>query len=405
MKIALIAGETSGDQLGGWLMAALRKRWNDEHDALHEDNHTSPTPCCHGHAASLSFIGLGGENMLAQGIRSLFPMEEISLIGFAEVVPHYFAIKARINRMVEFLEAEKPDMLITIDSAGFNFRVVRALRERGNIRPQFVHYVAPTVWAYKPQRAALAASLYDGLLCLLPFEPPYFTKEGLNAHFIGHQIAWEWNVKGDRAAFRARHHIAENTPLLALFPGSRNGELKRLLPIFEDTMAKLKAKIPNLELVVQVPSRFVVRLTEATANWPVKTHVLPSSAEKKDVFAACDAALSKSGTIGLECALAQLPSVTTYRATAITAAILRRTLKTKYVNLANILSERMIIPELLQETCNPEDLSAALYPLLTDATAREAQIRDLQSVAHQLGANEAISPSDKAAKIILDLLH
>ncbi|OYW13487.1 MAG: lipid-A-disaccharide synthase, partial [Rhodospirillales bacterium 12-54-5] len=323
---------------------------------------------------------------------------------FAEVVPHYFAIRARINRMVAFLEAEKPDALITIDSAGFNFRVVNALRKRGNLRPQFIHYVAPTVWAYKPQRAKLIASLYDALLCLLPFEPPYFEAVGLPTHFVGHQIAWEWKIKGDGAGFRARHGIGEITPLLALFPGSRNGELKRMMPIYEGAVAALKRQIPDLELVVQVPSRMVKRLHDATRNWPVKSHILPSTVEKKDVFAAANVALAKSGTIALECALAQLPSVTTYKASTLTAAILRRVLKTKFVNLANILSGSMMIPELLQEDCNPRTLAEALLPLFTDATVRDTQIHGLQNVAAKLGVTEALSPSEKAAAIICGML-
>ena len=379
MKIALIAGETSGDQLGGWLMESIKKLSNQ------------PT----------QFIGLGGERMQALGLKSLFPMQEIALIGFTEVVPHYFAIRARINRMVEFLETQKPDVLITIDSAGFNFRVVNALRKRSIHRPKFIHYVAPTVWAYKPQRAKLIASLYDALMTLLPFEPPYFTAEGLPTEFVGHQIAWEWRTKGDGTSFRVRHGIAETTPLLALFPGSRNGELNRMLPIYQATIAKLQDTIPNLELLVQVPPHMLIRLQEALKGWPIKAHLLPSTVEKKDAFAAANAALSKSGTISLECALAGLPSVTTYRANPITAAILRRILRTKYVNIANILSQKMIVPELLQDQCNPDDLSAALIPLLTDANARDQQIGALNHVANLLGANEAKSPSDKAAALVL----
>jgi lipid-A-disaccharide synthase len=384
MKIAIIAGETSGDQLGGWLMEAIKNYAHTEHQ---------------------TFIGLGGERMQAQGLQSLFPMQEIALIGFTEVLPHYAAIRARINRMVEYIEIEKPDILITIDSAGFNFRVVNALRKRGHHRPKFIHYVAPTVWAYKPQRAKLIASLYDALMTLLPFEPPYFIAEGLPTHFVGHQIAWEWREKGDGTSFRVRHGITENTPLLALFPGSRNGELNRMLPIYESTIVQLQQHIPNLELLVQVPPHMLPRMQETLKNWPIKSHLLPSTAEKKDAFAAATAALAKSGTISLECALAGLPSITTYRANPITAAILRRILRTKFVNIANILSEKMIVPELLQEQCNPEDLSAALIPLLTDAHAREQQISALNHVANLLGANEAISPSDKAAGIVLRMVN
>ena len=383
MKIAIIVGETSGDQLGAWLIEAIKQVSNPQHQ----------------------FIGLGGERMQAQGLQSLFPMQEIALIGFTEVLPHYFAIRARINRMVEYIEAEKPEVLITIDSAGFNFRVVNALRKRAKHRPKFIHYVAPTVWAYKPQRAKLIASLYDTLMTLLPFEPPYFTAEGLPTQLVGHQIAWEWREKGDGTSFRLRHGIALETPLLALFPGSRNGELNRMLPIYQATITKLQQIIPNLELLVQVPPHMLPRMQETLKKWPIKAHLLPSITEKKDAFAAANAALSKSGTISLECVLAGLPSVTTYRANPITAAILRRILRTKYVNIGNILSEKMIVPELLQEKCNPDALSTALLPLLTDANARQQQINALNHVAELLGANDATSPSDKAAAIVLGMVN
>lgn len=379
MKIALIAGETSGDQLGGWLIEAMKKR-----------------------DPSLTFIGLGGARMQAQGLTSLFPMEEISLIGFTEVLPHYFAIKERIARMVAYIEAQKPDILITIDSMGFNHRVVAALRERGIHRPRFIHYVAPSVWAYRPKRAAILAGLYDELYCLLPFEPPYFEAAGLRTRFVGHEIAWFWREKGDGAGFRTRHGIAADTPLLALFPGSRKGELKRMLPMFRETVTRLKKDIPGLELLVQVPDYLRERLANETASWPVKTHLLPSSEEKRDLFAAATAALAKSGTIGLECALAGLPSVITYRLNPITYAILRRIVRVRYVNLANLLSDRMVIPELLQHDATPDKLVPALKPLLIGGHAHALQQQALADVAAKLGAADTVSPSDKMAAMILD---
>lgn len=395
MKIALIAGETSGDQLGGWLMSGIRYQVSGIGAA---DSRSD-----------LQFIGLGGERMMAQGLQSLFPMQEISLIGFTEVLPHYFMIRTRITRMVEYLEAEKPDALITIDSAGFNFRVVNAIRKRGIIRPKFIHYVAPTVWAYKPQRAKLIASLYDALLCLLPFEPPYFEKEGLRTHFVGHQIAWEWRQKGDGAAFRARHGIAADTKLLALFPGSRTGELKRMLPIYAATVVALQTQVHGLELLVQVPPHILSLVEKELQSWPITSHLFSSAVEKKDFFAAADVALAKSGTIGLECALAGLPSVVTYRANPVTAAILQRILRTKYVNIANILlnlppmQRGEVIPELLQEKCNPRALSEALAVLLTDAPARNAQRTALADVAAMLGATDSRSPSAKAAEVVMGM--
>ena len=378
LTIAVIAGETSGDQLGGWLMAALKRQ--------------QPT---------IEFIGLGGPRMQEQGLKSLFDMQEIALMGMAEVIPHYVSIKRRIREMVAYLEAEKPDIVVTVDSRGFTYRVVAALRKRGRHRPTFYHYVAPSVWVYRPGRVHTAAKLFDALFCLLPFEPPYFEPVGLPAHFIGHEVAWYWRDKGDGAAFRLRHNIAPETPLLALFPGSRRSELKKLLPTLREAIMQLKQSLPSLELLVMVPPHLQPRLRDALFEWNITAHLVSNTEEKKDVFASATAALAKSGTIALECALAGLPSVTTYKVNPLTAAILRRIVKTPFFNLANILSRRMVIPELIQENATPENICNALLPLLTGGEARDAQLEALRDVATQLGAADDQSPSDKAATIIL----
>lgn len=381
LKIALIAGEVSGDQLGGWLMAALHDR--------------NP---------KITFVGLGGPMMQAQGLTSIFPIRDIALIGIAEVLPHARTITRRIRQTVAFLEREKPDVIITIDVPGFSLRVLKQLHARGNIRPKLVHYVAPTVWAYRAERAKIVAERYDHLLCLLPFEPPYFEAEKLPTSYIGHEIAWWWRERGNGPAFRLSHHIAEDVPLLAVFPGSRRGEIKRLWPVFSVAIEKLKADIPALEVVIQVPESLLASMREKTAGWHVKAHVIANTEDKKNLFAAATAALAKSGTIGLECALAGLASVVAYRANALSVFMLRRMIKVPYVNLANILAGKMVVPELLQEDCTPEKLYAGLKPLLTDARARANQQNELHRIATMLGAEDSISPSEKAADIVLDLV-
>lgn len=380
--IAVFAGETSGDQLGGWLMAALKKQ--------------NP---------KLRFIGVGGANMQAQGMKSLFPMQELSVIGFAEVLPHAVRLKRRIRQTADYIMREQPDIVVSIDSLGFNFRVNELLRKRGAKLPKFVHYVAPTVWAYKAHRAKKVAAIMDCQLTLLPFEPQYFTKEGLRAEFVGHEIAWWWKEKGDGIAFRKRNRIELATPLLAVFPGSRLGEITRLLPIYRDTLTLLHAKLPALEVVLQVPPNLATETIRLTSDWTVPHFVVSDPSEKKDLFAAATAALAKSGTIGLECALAGLPSITTYKANAITAAFVRRLLKTPYVNLANVLLGREVIPELLQENCAPEPIANALLPLLAEEQARDFQKQFLRVIPSMLGADSDRSPSDKAAEIILGYLN
>ena len=380
-SIFLIAGETSGDQLGGWLMAALKEKKSD-----------------------IRFAGVGGPMMVAQGLTSIFPMRDINLFGMAEILPHVLKIKRRIRETVEAIEREKPEIVLSIDSPGFVLRVVKRLRARGIHRPKLVHYVAPTVWAYRPERAAIMAERFDFLLCLLPFEPPYFDAVKLPNRFIGHEIAWWWKSRGDGAAFRTKHGIVANAPLLAVFPGSRNGELKRLWPIFRESITQLKAHIPTLQVVIQVPPHLVERVRAEVKNLTIPRLVLPNTEDKKNLFAAATAAIAKSGTIGLECALAGLPSIIAYRMNALTARALRRMIIIKYANLANLLADRMIIPELIQEDCTAEKITAQMLPLLTDTTARETQRRALVGVADQLGVNDAHSPSEKASEIVLGML-
>jgi lipid-A-disaccharide synthase len=375
--LALLAGETSGDQLGGWLMQALKA--------------ADPQVQC---------IGTGGTHMQAQGLASLFPMTDISLMGFAEILPHLVRLKRRINETVHYLEATRPDTVVTIDSPGFTMRVVKALRARGIITPRFVHYVAPTVWAYKPERVHTFKANVDLLLCLLPFEPPYFEAVKLPVHFVGHEIAWWWKTRGDGLAFRHRYDLGE-APLLALFPGSRHGELDRMWPIFEQSIAMLMRQIPNLRVVIQVPPHLLPRLMEATQHWSLPPLILSNVQDKKDLFAAATVAIAKSGTIGLECALAGLASIVAYRAHPLTAMMLRRMVRVKYVNLANLLVDREAIPEYIQERCTPENIASAALPLLVDANARAAQQRDVAQVAYMLGSTDTLSPSEKAARLIL----
>ena len=381
-QIYLIAGEASGDQLGAWLMAALTQQ-----------------------QAGLRFAGIGGTAMRGiTGFTTLFPTETISLIGFAEILPHIFRLRRRIRETIADIETKQPDLVITIDAPGFCFRVVRALQARGKLKhTRFIHYVAPTVWAYRPERAYEIAPLFSHLLALYPCEPPYFERAGLPTSFIGHPFAWWWREKGNAVAFRARHGLEGNAPILALFPGSRKSELGYHLPVYRDTISALAAKIPNLALVMLGREEHREFLSRELKDWPRKVRLI-DAAEKKDMFAAATAALSKSGTVSLECALAGLAAVTAYRAHPLTAWYVRRKVKIPYANMANILLERFVVPEFLQEHFTAENLTAALLPLLTDKNAREAQRTALTQVARLLEAEDTTSPSDKAARVVLATL-
>lgn len=367
-RIYVIAGEPSGDRLGGLLLQALA---------------ASPVP-------PAAIEGIGGPRMQSSGLSSYFPMEEIALMGFAEILPHIPRLLKRIRETVLAIEVFQPDVLVTIDSPGFNFRVVKELRKRGTIKPRFVHYVAPTVWAYKPERAAKTAKLFDELLVLFPFEPPYFERQGLKTTFVGHPV------------------MEETPPLphpkaghLLMLPGSRKGELDRHLPVYRETLSTLLKDHPSLSVTLPVPRQWESYVREATNDWPLKVTVTGEEAEKRRAIESASAALVKSGTITLEMARAGVPMITTYKVNPISAAMIKRMIKTPYVNLVNILLGRQAVPELLQKDATPSRLAVELSALLEDGAARVKQQAAFREVELLLSPEGNEKPSQIAAKAIL----
>lgn len=376
----LIAGEPSGDALGARLMAAA-KRLTD---------------------GKVRFVGIGGEKMMAEGLVSLFPMSELTLFGIFELLPHLPNLIRRIDQTVAEIMRVRPDAVVGIDSPGFTVRVAKKVRAAAPSIP-LVHYVAPTVWAWKPKRAAKYAAIYDHLLAVLPFEPPYFEREGLACTFVGHSVVEGGAGKGDGAGFRDRHGIAPADRVVAVLPGSRKGEVSRLLPDFRATLERLQPSHPTLVAVVPTVATVRDRVAAAIADWPVRTVLVEGDAEKYDAFAAAEAALAASGTVSLELALARLPTVIAYRLNPVTVALYRRLIRVKYVNLVNLMLDRMLVPELLQQDCRPDKLAAELGRLLDDPAARQAQIDGVAEVARWLGQGDT-PPSERAARTILDVV-
>jgi lipid-A-disaccharide synthase len=348
LHLMLVAGEPSGDALGAPLMAALREL----------------------DGGNIRFSGVGGARMIGEGLASRFPMAELSVMGLTEVVPRIPLVLRRLRELEAFARAERPDAVITIDSPGFTFRLGRRLKGAGL---PLIHYVAPTVWAWRPGRARKVAQFLDHLLCLLPFEPPYFEREGLASSFIGHPVVESGAERVDGAALRARHGIAPDAPLIAVLPGSRRSETGRLLEPFAATLAMLAQEFPGLRAVVPTVETVAAEVTAAARSWPVPTTVLTRLADKFPAMAAANAALAASGTVALELAMTGTPMVIGYRVSARSAAIARRLIKVPYANLVNLLVDRPVIPELLQERCNPAELAAALRQILVDPATRAAQ--------------------------------
>ncbi len=374
----LLAGEASGDVLGGRLISALRARRGD-----------------------LVFRGIGGPRMLAAGLpASLFPMADLAVMGLAEVLPRVLSLRQRLDQAVADIAAARPDIVVTIDSPGFALRLLQRIRPLGLKR---VHYVAPQVWAWREHRVREFPGLWDELLCLLPFEEAFFARHGIACRFVGHPVLQSGAGAGDGARFRARHDIAPDAPIVILMPGSRRNEAPRLLPVFGRTLALLATDFPNL--VPVMPSSPVVEavVARAASGWAVKPIIVTNVDEKHDAYAAAGAALTKSGTSTLELALAGVPMAVTYRVNPITAALARRLIRVPHVAMVNLLAAREIVPELLQGDCAPERLCATVRLLLTDRAAADAQRAAFQAVIGSLAAPDGL-PADAAAKAVLDVL-
>jgi len=374
--IYMIAGEASGDLLGAGLMKALKQQSTDD----------------------IEFSGIGGVEMTEQGLQSLFPMETLSVMGVFEVLPRIPDLLKRIRMTIRDIEEKQPDVIVTIDSPDFCFRVVKAIKARGKAKAPRVHYVAPSVWAWRPGRAKKVAQFLDHILALLPFEPPYFEKEGLDCTFIGHpMIEKDDIVHADGQAFRGKHDIPAEQKLLCVLPGSRNSELKRMLPVFQDVLKRLSKTHPDLKVVSVTLPHLKERIQQAFSEYDV----MVTDQDKYNAFAASDAAIATSGTVALELGMTRTPSVIGYKMNAINTMLVKLLVKTKYVTLPNIILDRAVMPELLLEACTAEGITAETEKLLTDPAAVQAQ-KDGFDALYQ--AFDGLSPSTRGAEVVLSLL-
>ncbi len=378
--IFLIAGEPSGDALGARLMAALRERTR----------------------GAVRFAGVGGEAMAAAGLETLVPIEDLAVMGVAEVLPKARRIFRRVRETVAAVRALKPDAVVSIDSSGFTWRVAQRLRQRRD-PVLLIHYVAPMVWAWRAGRARRMARWYDHLMTLLPFEPPLFQAVGLSCSYVGHPVIESGADRGDGAAFRARHRIDPDATVIAVLPGSRHGEVQRLLPAFRATIDRLRHRYPDLTVVIPTVRTVMDEIAAAAKDWPVPTIVVRGAQAKYDALAASAVALAASGTVTLEVALAGVPMVVAYRVNALTHGLLKRLVKVKYATLLNIVLDRPAIPELLQKDCTPERLTLALARLIDDRPARERQLDACREGLAKLGRGD-VSPGLRAADRVLALI-
>lgn len=378
LHVYMIAGEPSGDILGGRILAALKSEAD----------------------GAIRISGIGGEAMAAQGLATLFPMSELSLMGVVEILPKVPYLLRRIRDAVRDIETSQPDVVVTIDSPDFCFRVAKRLKGGGI---PLVHVVAPSVWAWRPGRARKVARLVDRLLTLLPFEPSYFTAEGLEARFIGHPVIESGADRGDGAALRKRLGLSPEAPLLVVLPGSRMGEVRRHLPIFKRTLELLATTMPELNAVVPVVPTVAATVRQAVQSWPVPVTVIDGEDEKFNAFAAADVALAASGTVALELAMAGTPTVIAYRFNPLTNWLAKRLQRIRFVSLVNLVLDREAVPEFLLDNCRPAGLAEAVGRLFRSADLRARQRRDYAEALPKLGQGDA-PPSRRAAQEILEMI-
>ncbi len=342
LTLYLIAGEPSGDRLGAALMAGLKV--------------LSP---------GVEFHGIGGPLMQAEGLVSLFPMEELSIMGLVEVLPKYRALKRRIAEAAADVLACAPTALITIDSPDFCLRVAKIVKAaRPDLRT--IHYVAPSVWAWRPGRAAKMAAHVDHVLALLPFEPPYMQAAGMSCDFVGHPV-----VSEPLASPEERALMAGEGPLLLALPGSRKGEVSRLCPVFGETIARLKADHPTLRVALPTVRGVEPLVRELTRDWEVAPQIISDAGLKRAAFASADVALAASGTVSLELAANGCPMVIAYDMNRLTLWLMRRAAQVDTVTLVNLVSETRVVPEFIGPECRADLIAPALEALLADASGQK----------------------------------
>lgn len=380
MKIYLIAGEPSGDLLGSRFMRAMRNKVGDE----------------------VEFFGVGGDTMEEAGLKSLFDISDLAVMGLVEVIPSIPKVLRRIKETVDDIVRVKPDVVITIDSWSFCSRVHKALRRLKTGIPQ-VHYVAPQVWAWKKKRAKTMYKYIDCLLTLFPYEPKYFTPYKLDARFVGHPVIESEVVSASGEFFRKKYNISDDKKIITVLPGSRKNEVSRLLPVFIEAAGELKKTNDDLFFVIPTVKTVanMVKKEVEKSSFPVL--VVETQEDRYGAFRASSAAIAASGTVALELAICDIPHIIAYKVSAFSAFLARKFLHIEFVNLSNILLGREIIPELLQERCVPGNIRSYISSVLHRDELYEKQMNGFDKVRKILGQGEQ-KPSENACDIILEIV-
>ncbi|RDE18524.1 lipid-A-disaccharide synthase [Motiliproteus coralliicola] len=372
MRIAIVAGEASGDILGAGLVKALQS--------------LSPEP--------ITFEGIAGPLMQAQGVQSRFPMDRLSVMGLVEVLGRLRELLGIRKQLIENWLQDPPDLFIGIDAPDFNLTLEQKLHEAGI---PTVHYVSPSVWAWRQKRVQKIARATDLMLCLLPFEAAFYDKSGVDARFVGHTLADELPLEPDKEAARDALGLDRAKRYVALLPGSRAGEVERLAPLFLEAAQRCLEPQPDLEFII--PSANDSRHQQLEQL--LQQHSLPvhlTRGQSQQVMLAADVVLLASGTAALECMLLKTPMVVSYRVAPLSYMILSRMVKVPYVSLPNLLADRMLVPELIQQQATAPALAEALLKQLDDP-------QDQRDSFYELHQQLRLDASESSAKAVLELLE
>ncbi|ESQ36997.1 hypothetical protein EUTSA_v10002525mg [Eutrema salsugineum] len=394
LRVFIVSGEVSGDNIGSRLMASLKN--------------LSPFP--------LRFHGVGGSLMCKQGMTSLFPMEDLAVMGLWELLPHLYKFRVKLKETIDAAVKFKPHVVVTVDSKGFSFRLLKELRARYNQKrlensPLHFHYVAPSFWAWRGGESRLGglSEFVDHLFCILPNEEKICREHGVEATFVGHPIledasefnlarTWKLQESNLEGLSFSKYSLPSDSMVISVLPGSRLQEVERMLPIFSKAMKLLKEPFPRLVTLIHVASNSQVDhyIGESLRDWPVPAILVPSGSTqlKYDAFNASQAALCTSGTVAIELQLARLPSLVSYRAHFLTELVIRYKAKIPYISLPNILLDSPIIPEALFQACNPSNLASILERLLLDEKMREKQVVAAEKLTLLLHPSERGMSSD-----------
>jgi lipid-A-disaccharide synthase len=381
LTVMLVAAEASGDDRGAGLMQALKRRLG----------------------AGVRFVGVGGAGMAAEGLASPFDIAELSILGLLEGLLAYPRVVKRADETAAIAAREKPDVAVLIDSWGFTLRVAQRLRKLDPKLP-LIKYVGPQVWASRPGRAKTLARTVDHLLSIHAFDAPFFEAAGLPVTFVGNSTLKLDFSRADPARLRARIGAGADDPILLVLPGSRPGEIQRVLPAFEDAVNLLKASRPALHVVVPAAPTVADTVRARVAGWPHRAHLLDDDEAKLDAMKAATVALACSGTVTTELAMAGVPMVVGYRVGAVTYALLKRLIRTRYITLFNIAAQDFVAPELIQAECDGPNLARAVAQRLDDPELRRRQVAAQFAALDRMGRGGA-DPNDAAAEAVLAVLR